>query len=239
MATSPALITYIIFRTAPSRTRGGSFGHALPWARHAELAQSAPRANEAGKSLRGKARARLGSPDGRPSGARPSVGPRSSGTFASFPALSTHLGAPPHSEERDLSHASPSERQRQLSRHERFRPRRRLRPESEFREQPGSALARRSRLCPSHCPTAERARLDVGAEDVRDEPCPTVSARRLLLVAVLVEPELELIAQSGWRAERIRIRRRARDDFFSERRMAQQDPGVPDEVKPRRAVSRR
>jgi hypothetical protein len=62
-----------------------------------------------------------------------------------------------------------------------------------------------------------RARLDVGTEHVREEPRPAVSARRCFIVgAALVEPELQLIAGGGWRAERGRIGRRARDDFSSE-----------------------
>jgi hypothetical protein len=81
---------------------------------------------------------------------------------------------------------------------------------------------------------ASASRWTVSAEHMCQKPRPSVSSRWLWVLVVVETNELELIADRGRRAERIRITRRARDDFFTVTRMAREDPEISDQVKSRR-----
>jgi len=78
-----------------------------------------------------------------------------------------------------------------------------------LREQAGDLRARPGNLGPAHWAGAARAGLDVGGEDVREQPGPSLARRGCI---VLVAEQLELIAASGRGPVRNRIWRRRGHD---------------------------
>ena len=130
---------------------------------------------------------------GRPSGDGPGLlGGRAFGAQPLPPRLNAHTPARPRRRRR----SSAPEPQLELS--ERWRSSYRGRPwsEPETSEQVASLIGSPGRLEPAHRPRAAGASIEVGFEDVPQQPSPALSARRLV-VLLSVEPELELIAAAG------------------------------------------
>ncbi len=82
-------------------------------------------------------------------------------------------------------------------------------------------------LGPAHRTRAARAGLDVGGEDMREQPRPAVARRRRV---VPLAEQLELIAARGRGLVRGRVARGRRDDAPAPRRVARQDAEVAEQM---------